>query len=228
MIPRLTPYSLAFGPLASERFPVLREGLRTAGRDPRDRDAFVLVKEVVELLRDLGPEEGLGEGVEELVALTHAAYLFWVDGEHAIDVDRSTLDQLIRGPVAEPRPVVGPSYYLELPGQRVWGEVAEGSGLEPLHGWFAVPGAGRLDLVAVFGLHQGRDGFTVVTAGGERAGKLLREDRTPLYSPRMPGGAEAGLHQVQGVEELLELGYRCHRLLPETGAGPGVQRVSLT
>ena len=43
----------------------------------------------------------------------------------------------------------------------------------------------------------------------------------------MKGGAEAGLHQVLGGEELLELGYRCHGLLPESGAAPGVQRVSL-
>jgi len=228
VVARLTPYSLVFGPIAAERFPVIRDGIRTAGRDPRDRDAFVLVKEVVELLRELGPEDGLGEGVQELVALTHGAYLYWLDGTIGIAVDRSTLDQLVRGPAGSAAVAAGRSYYLQLPPQRVWGEVEAGAAAEPLDGWFAMPGPAGLDVVAVFGLHPSRAGFTVVTAGGARAAKLAREDGTPLFAPRLSGGAEAGLHQIQGVEELLELAYRCHRLLPETGAEPGVERVSLT
>ena len=227
MTGRANPYDVAFAPIAPERFPRLTEGLRDAGRDARDRDAFVLVREVVELLRELGPEEGLGEGVEELVALTHAAYLYWLDGESRVGCDRETLDRLFAGP-GPARPVnPGRAYYLELPPRRVWGDVSEGGAPEPLDGWFALPGADRLDLVAVFGLHPGRDGFTVVTASGPRQGRLIREDRTPLFSPRMKGGAEAGLHQVLGGEELLELGYRCHDLLPASGAAPGIQRVSL-
>jgi len=228
VVARLTPFSLAFGPIAGERFPILRDGIQTAGRDPRDRDAFVLVKEVVELLRELGPEDGLGEGVQELVALTHGAFLYWLDGEIVITVDRSTLDQLVRAPV-EPAPATdGRCYYLQLAPQRVWGEVEDGAAPEPLDGWFALPRGEGLDVVAVFGLHPSRAGFTVVAAGGARAPNLARQDGTPLFSPRLAGGAEAGLHQIQGVEELVELAYRCHRLLPETGAGPGVQRVSLT
>ena len=227
MSDRLNPYDVAFAPIAAERFPRLTEGLREAVRDPRDRDAFVLVREVVELLREMGPEEGLGEGVEELVALTHAAYLFWLDGESRVGCDRDTLDQLLAGPRPARPGIAGRAYYFELPPRRVWGDVTDGGAPEPLDGWFALPGEDHLTLVAVFGLHPGRDGFTVVTAGGPRQTRLIREDRTPLFSPLMKGGAEAGLHQVLGGEELLELGYRCHDLLPASGAAPGIQRVSL-
>ena len=86
--PRLTPFDLAFRPFAAERFPLLRAGLEAAGRNPRSRDEFVLVKDVVELLRDLRPDEGAGEGVGELVALCHAAFLHWLDGESVVAVDR--------------------------------------------------------------------------------------------------------------------------------------------
>ena len=37
-------------------------------------------REVVTLLRDLRPEEGLGEAMDQMVALVHHAYLTWAAG----------------------------------------------------------------------------------------------------------------------------------------------------
>jgi hypothetical protein len=68
--------------------------------------------------------------------------------------------------------------------------------------------AGELRVLAVFGLHPGRDGFTVVEATGPRAAALVRHDGAPLFAPTLPGGGAAGLHSIAGEEELLELGWR--------------------
>jgi hypothetical protein len=91
----------------------------------------------------------------------------------------------------------------------VWGAAVEGRPAEPLDGCFLVGHGPSLEAVAVFGMHESRDGFTVVAVGGPRPAGLTREDATPLFSPTLPGGAAAGLHSVTGMEELLELAWRC-------------------
>ncbi len=219
---RLTPFEVVFGELAEARFPLLQAGLAEAGRDARDRDAFVLVREVVELLRDVAPEGGVGEGVRELVGFVHACYLHWLDGRCRVAVDRAGLDRLVGDDHRTTSGVMaGPSYYLQLPPQRVWGTPTDHGPPEPLDGCFVIPRGEGVEIVAVFGLHPGRDGLTVVAAAGTRPERLLREDGTPLFAPKLEGGAAAGLWQVVGEAELLELGYRCHGWLPPGGAVPG-------
>src|SRR6185503_15592859 len=78
--PRPSPFALLFGTLAPGRFPALRAALEAAGSPPEDRERFLLLREVAELLRELRPEEGVGEAVQALVALLHASYLFWAAG----------------------------------------------------------------------------------------------------------------------------------------------------
>lgn len=225
MGPRLTPFELAFQPIAAERFPGLRAGLLTAGRNPRIRDEFVLVKEVVELLRDLRPDEGAGDGVAELVALCHAAYLHWLDGEAVVSIDRDTLAALVRG--LDPNVRSFPqSWYLELPVGRVWGAAGADSALEPLDGMFVMPRDGQLDLVAIFGIQPGRPGFTVVSASGPRRAGLARADGSPLFAARFEGGLAAGLAEVTGEEELVELAWRALDLLPAGGPVAGRQGMS--
>ena len=227
MSARPTPFDAVFGPIAGDRFPVLRQGIAAAGREARDRDAFVLVREVVELLRELRPAEAEGGGVDQLIAFVHAAYWYWAEGLRTVVVDRETLDDVVRDqsePGSEP---AGSAYYVQLAPQRVWGEAQDGAPIEPLDGWFAIPQSGRLELVAIFGLHPSRDGFTVVTAGGRRPEGLVRPDRSPLFAPRFDGAAAAGLWQVVGGEEVLALAYRCHDLLPAGGVPLGVEQVNV-
>lgn len=226
MTARPTPFGLVFGELGPERFPTVREALVRAGHDPRDRDPFVLVKEVAELVRELRPDEGIGEGADELVAFVHAAFVFWLDGEPLVALDRDALARAIAGEPTGPGAEAGRSYYLQLPVQRVWGEPLAGRPPEPLDGWFATFGGGGVRALAVFGLHPAREGFTAVQVAGRRPGQLIRPDRTPPFSSRLEGGPAAGLHSIAGAEELLELAYRCHGLLGPAGARPGPQRVT--
>ena len=76
-MPRPTPFDLVFSQSAQDVFPDITAGSDQAGHEPRDRDRFLMLREVVTLLRELRPEEGLGEGIDQLAALVHHAYLFW-------------------------------------------------------------------------------------------------------------------------------------------------------
>jgi hypothetical protein len=207
---RPTPFALAFGDLAGGRFPAIDHAISASGVDPRDRDVFLLLREVSQLVRELRPDEGLGAGVEALAALVHAAYLFHRGGERIVAVDDETLRLLVSQPSgARPAPAFprDPGY-VQLPLLRVWGEAMAGAPAEPLDGWFVTGGKAGLSLVAVFGMHPGREGFTVVEASGLPPDQLRRPDGTPLFAPMLAGGATAGLASLSGAEELLELAWR--------------------
>lgn len=206
---RPTPFDLVLGEAALERFPVIQRGLAAAGRDPRDRDAFALVREAAELLRELRPDEGLGEAVAGLLAFVHGAYLFWVDGRQTTGVTEEQLTERLThapGPIGLREPAR--MSYVQLPPLRIWGTPVAGGAPEPLDGWFSRRCETRLSMLAIFGLHPGREGFTAVSVEGERPDGLRREDGSALFAPRLEGGAAAGLHSVAGEAELLELAWR--------------------
>jgi hypothetical protein len=206
---RPTPFEFALAPVAEERFPRIRAALAKAERDPKDRVAFLMEREVVVLVRELRPDEGLGERMDQLAALVHQGYLYWDAGEVTIDISPEQLPDLLSPhrvhDLAEP-----PSaYYARLPERRVWAAVLEGQPSEPLDGFFVTPAnTGGLRVLGVFGLHPDRMGFSVVEVAGPRPEALAREDGTPLFAPVLPGGAAAGLYSLVGAEELLELGWR--------------------
>lgn len=197
------------GSLAAERFPALREGIIAAARDPRDRDAFLMVREVVELLREIEPDEGLGEGIGTMAAFLHHAYLHWMDGESTLLVDEAMLEVVLRDPKATVAPGgTDRSRYIQLPPLRAWGVPMAGGPTEPLDGWFAYRRNDGLTVLAIFGLHPGRAGFTAVEVSGPRPGHLERADGSALFSGTLPGAERAGLASIVGAEELLELAWR--------------------
>lgn len=209
-VERPTPFSLVFGGLAADHFSGLRQAIAEAGRDPRDRDAFLLVREVNELMQKLRPDEGFGEGVQGLAALLHASYLFWVNGERVVTVDDSALTELLSTRSDDRRPgsrrALGE--YVQLPSLRVWGVPVEGAPPEPLDGWFAMLRDEGLSVIAVFGLHPGREGLTVAEVTGPAPRGLARVDGSALFAPTLAGGEAAGLASIEGAEELLELAWR--------------------
>ena len=212
---RPTPYDLVFETIAQTSFPAIRQELAESRHDPRNRDAFLMLREVVTLLRDLRPEEGLGEGMDQLTALVHHCYLYWDGGGHTLDLTREQLVDLL-GPLADHAwsGADQPASYVQLPEHRVWAQVTEGQAHEPLDGYFqyAVSGNGILRVLGVFGMHPERPGFSVVEVTGPKPVALARGDGTPLFAPTLPGGAAAGLFSLSGEEELLDLGWRTHGL----------------
>ncbi len=219
MAPRPTPFDIAFGPGAGERFARLRESLTGSGRDPHDLDAFVLDREVVTYLRELVPEEGVGEAIEQHLALLHHAYLYWAEGAWLVRPGRERTRRLLTAPpVRHEAPGVGlpRAGYIQFPERLLWAPLAPDAPHQPLDGMFLRPWpTDGYFLLAVFGLHPGQDGFAVVDVDGYRVDRSEREDGTALFAPVLPGGAEAGLFSIVGGDELLELAARAVPLLAE-------------
>ncbi len=215
---RLTPFDLVFSQLTERAFPEIRASIERAGYNPTDRDAFLMIPEVVTLLRELRPEEGVGEGMDQLVALVHHAYVLWDAGGLTLPVPEDRLPELLSSPPPAASIMAQPprAYYAQFPQHRVWAEVLEGESHEPLDGCFVqAAAAGSLRVLGVFGVRPERLGFSVVEAEGPRAADLRRPDGTLLFSPVLLGGTSAGLHSIAGGEELLELGWRTRAMATE-------------
>ena len=87
---------------------------------------FLMVREVVTLLRELRPEEGLGEGIDQLAALVHHAYLFWAGGSLTVRLRSDQLGSSVarrHGHLPEPD---ARALYTQLPERRVWAQVIPG------------------------------------------------------------------------------------------------------
>jgi hypothetical protein len=209
-MPRATPFDLVFNRAAESSFPRIASSLAAGGHDPANRDAFLMDREVVTLLRDLRPEEGLGEAMDQMVALVHHAYLAWAAGGVTISVGREAAEELLvkAAEAADSKDL--PAYYAQFPERMVWAAVIENEAPEPLDGVFVsqVRAGGDLRVLGIFGLRPERAGFSAVEATGGRAEGLAREDGSPLFDPTLPGGAAAGLRSIVGEAELLELGWR--------------------
>lgn len=213
---RRTPYDLAFGPDAEPRFAAIRASLAQAGRDPDDGDAFILDAEVVRFLRELVPDEGVGEAVAEHVALLHHAFLYWHAGGWLLRLTRSAADRLLATAAPAAIGEAPGCFYAQFPERMLWAELAPGEPHQPLDGLFVRPWrGGGLFVLAVFGLHPAQGGFSVVAVDGYPSAGEARDDGAPLFAPTLAGGAAAGLHSITGEPELLELGAR---LLPLAAA----------
>jgi hypothetical protein len=221
--PRPIPYDLVFAPIAQTTFPTIRSALEHGRQDPFDRDAFLMLREVLELLRDLRPEEGMGEGIDQLAALLHHAYLYWDGGAITVELPDERLSDFLAFVPAPSDDPMHPPYYAQLPERRIWARVIPGEPHEPLDGCFVhqLPGGRELRVLGVFGLHRERPGFSVVEVIGQRPEVLARVDGSPLFSPVLPGGAAASLFSLVGEEELLELGWRTGELVASTSVEAG-------
>jgi hypothetical protein len=215
-----TPFDLVFARTAETVFPTIRNALEREGRAAADRDAFLLIPEVVELLHDLRPEEGMGEGMDQLVALAHHAYVLWDAGTLILPLTAERLSTLLDSPAPPPPGQAARAYYVQLLERQVWARVIDGQAAEPMDGCFVHSAGGDLRVLGIFGLRPDREGFSAVETAGPRPRDLERPDGTPLFSPVLAGGEAAGLYSLVGAEELLELGWRTRALAGELSVAP--------
>lgn len=214
---RATPFDLVFGGVADQRFPAIRDSLAAASADPFDRDRFMLDKAAAGFLREQVPDEGADAAVAEHLALLHHAYLFWTAGRPTTVLTRPATTALLSAPPAPSGTPTAPRY-IQFPERLVWAETEAGAAHEPLDGVFvhALPDGG-ISVLAIFGFHPTRMGFSVVTAEGRRVPGLTRADGSALFAPVLPGGSAAGLASITGSEELLELAARAVDVAVTTG-----------
>lgn len=199
---RTHPFELLFGVFREKHFPAIRavigEGV--------DVNAFVLAAPALELLRELRPDEGLGDGADDFVALVHAAYLYWRDGEQTTALDEAETRALT---TPHPEPKTRGTRYVQLAPRIFWAQLDPEAAFEPLDGFFAISlDSTTLRLVACFGVHERRPGVSIATVQGSPPVMAKRQDGTQLFAPTMPGGDAAHLHAIAEPDELLLLGWR--------------------
>jgi hypothetical protein len=205
MTDRILPYQQVFGTLGPERFPAIRD----AAGGARDVESLLLCRPMVDLLHELRPDEGLGEGVDDFVAFVHACYLHWSDGERVTRLDAAGTRALVGRAAAGAATVEQgtTSRYVQVHPRLLWSRLGSSDIHEPLDGWFAMPEAASLRLVACLGVHPSRPGLSVLAVRGGVPASLRRNDGSPPFAPEMAGGDAASLASVATVEELLALGW---------------------
>jgi hypothetical protein len=225
---RPTPFAVVFGGIANERFPAIAEALRTGGASSEGRDAFVLVEPVARLLQDLAPAEASPDELEAHLRLLHHAYRHWTAGGWLYRVGEATLARVAAGGRISSR-LPRQALYLQVPAGKVWRPPVDDAPAEPLDGLFVTEtdAPGEVALLAVFGMHRGRAGFSAVAlegradeddaARGELEVAAARPDGSAAFAPLLGGTALAGLYSVVTAGELLLLTCRLLALLP---AGP--------
>jgi hypothetical protein len=232
---RPTPFGLVFAELSRDRFPAIAERLAAAEASSADRDRFVLLEPVGRLLREMMPAEaaGGGDALEAYVRLLHHAYRHWTAGGWVYRIGQAALERAAAGGGGAitshlPRPAV----YLQLPALQVWGtptaDGASGAAAEPLDGMFVTetdePGA--IAVLGVFGLREGRPGFSAVSVEGradaddpsadESVLAAARADGAAPFTPTLAGGDRAGILSVANAGELLLLTCRLLAHVPAT------------
>ena len=198
------PFDMVFGGIADERFAAIRA---TIG-DARDLDAFLMANPSVSLLHDLRPDGGIGEAIDDFVAFVHAAFCYWADGCRTVALDVVATHRICRAEVGAGRASRPTTRCTFRSPAVIWGQLDVDTGYEPLDGWFVRGAGGEIDIVACFGVHPNRPGLSVLAARGGRPGLPARRDRSPVFSPTMPGGDLAGLYTPEGEAEMLLLAWR--------------------
>ena len=232
MSDRPTPFDLAFGALAAQRFPEIAAALARGATASANRDAFVLVQPVGALLQDLIAPDAPPDAIDAYIRLLHHAYRHWTAGRWVYRVSDAALARAAGGGPLSTH-LARQALYLQLPEHRAWRVPAPGEIAEPLDGMFvtetAVPGT--VSVLGIFGMHRNRPGFSAVAVEGhadadDPTGEELlvavrREDGSPPFAPLLPGGREAGLYSVANTGELLLLTCRLLARLPASREGGG-------
>ena len=175
-------------------------------------------KASVSLVRELRPGDGLGDGMDQLVALVHHAYLFWAGGQRVRSIDRAGLDLMLATDLPPDLHDDALAWYLQLPERRMWAQALEDSAHEPLDGDLRAsfhrrrPAGARRPRRACRSrrLHRG---------GSDRGahGRGSRAKGSAPFSSVLPGGEAAGLYSIAGTNELIELGWRSQALEHQPG-----------
>ena len=225
MTRRVNPFVLVFQQLAPEHFPIIRAAVAKNPGAALDRERFVLLGPVAQLVRELAPDDVPPDALEAYVRLVHHGYRHWAAGGWVYDVSEEMLSQAIAGgPLRSTLP--HDAFYLRMPALKVWGAARDGDPPEPLDGVFitatATPGA--LAALGIFGMHGERPGFSAVAVDGHadedhaRIDEIVvpteREDGTAALASQLAGDAGAAVYSVADAGEMLLLVCRLLAQLP--------------
>jgi hypothetical protein len=218
---RATPFALVFAELADARFPAIAERLSQGGVSSADRDHFVLLEPVGRLLREIVPDDAGADALEAHVRMLHHAYRHWAGGGWVYRVAEPALRRAIAESGAVTSHLPRKALYLQLPELQMWGTPTAGAAAEPLDGMFVSETArpGEIAVLGIFGMREGRPGFSAVGLEGRADADDAAADEIPIAAPftsTLAGADRAGIHSVESAGELLLLTCRLLALLPAT------------
>jgi hypothetical protein len=214
MAERASPFELIFGRtgLAAAHFPRIAASLEPVAGSGPDREQFLMLGPVAELMGELASASG--EGTAQIALLTFHAFHRWQQGGEDHELGEGALRELLAlGGIGEWQfQPPAPAGYLRLPGHLLWVAGAEGQPAEPVDGFFWVVGGSRanaLDLLLVLGVHEGRPGVTVIELGSGPVpgaghwGDLQVRSEGADFGNVLPGGDH--LYGLSAAGEVLKL-----------------------
>jgi hypothetical protein len=232
---RLTPWDVIFGPpgFDAARFEMVRE--HATADDTTSARNLLLVPAAGELLRELLPPDASGvqhsELFDQVGALVFHAYRFWNEGQPVYRIGEMLFRRLLQNGAAGTAVSPGGAGYVQFPRNVIWSRVDDVTPPEPVDGFFfsspAAAAHGRLDVLLVLGLRQGRPGVSLIDVALEDAATLEQWadiKARPLgadFENILPGGELQMYHAVTLRAEVLKLVALCFRAI---GAHPAAAR----
>lgn len=211
---RVTPFELAFpeGSPQLGRMTDIAEEAASRGADTGDLGAFAMLGAVNGALRELGGPDATADAIVQYAALLfHAFHAQGTEGRTYL-VQAPVCRFLVEGPVgggtASPP---APSGYVQLPRNLFWIHTDAAAPAEAVDGLFWTASEGRLHVLLVTGLLEGRPGMGVVPLPESPLGEAPAWVDAPMraggddFATTLPGGELEGLYSFTTAGEVLKL-----------------------
>lgn len=211
---RTTPFELAFpdGSPQLGRMADIAEEAASRGADTGDLGAFAMMGAVNGALRELGGPEATADAIIQYAALLfHAFHLHGTCGVTYL-VEAPVCRFLVEGPVrgGAPSPPA-PSGYVQLPRNLFWIHADSSAPAEAVDGLFWTASEGRLHVLLVSGVLEGRPGMGVVPLPEAPLDEAAAWVGSPMraagddFATTLPGGELEGLYSFTTAGEVLKL-----------------------
>lgn len=211
---RTTPFELAFpeGSAPLGRMRDIAEEAASRGADTGDLGAFAMLGSVNGALRELGGPEATADAIVQYAVLLFHAFHLHASAGGAYLVETPACRYLVDGWEGDAAPSTpAPAGYVQLPRNLFWIHTDDAVPAEAVDGLFWTASAGRLYVLLVTGVLEGRPGMGVVPLpeaplddAAAWVGARMRQDGED-FATTLPGGDLEGLYSFTTAGEVLKL-----------------------
>lgn len=225
MSERAHPYDLVFATpdLEGKAFLEIREESEARGVDTGDREQFLLLARMGELMRSLLPDDATGPAFPQFAAIVLHAYHYWLAGKQTFTLEENVLRSLLAHDFIGSWHMVtpAPAGYVQLPRNLLFARIEDSAHAEAIDGFFFRMDP-QLEILLVLGLVPNRAGFSIIDVPAEvmpenaaHYGDVTAREDGADFENILPGGE--GLFAVTNSLEALKLASRCFWHLAANG-----------
>lgn len=225
MSTRLHPYDLVFATpeLEGEAFPQIREESEARAVPADNREQFLMLETMGDLLRSLLPPDAGAPAFTQFGAIAMQAYSYWLAGKHTFTIDEAVLRGLLAHDFIGSWHMSAPAAagYVQLPRNIIFARIEESAHAEAIDGFFFRQGE-RLELLLVLGLMPSRAGYSIIDVPAElppedaaHFGDIKAREEGEDFANVLPGGDK--LFAITNSMEALKLASRCFWHLTSNG-----------